>query len=512
MAGFASCRRGAMRRAVLRYCWPFVLTGAALGLRSLLNPWLGYSIPFATFYLSIALSALLGGVIPGLIGVVLGTIASAYFFIPPIHSLLIAAPEHLMLLFLDAAVSAVLVVLVDLQRRAAAEAAEGRRMLEAVMEFIPEGVAILDAPDARVRMASRHGAELMGRSEKSLLHKTPADFIWSFCHTDGKSSARLDELAGMRAIRHGEITADQEWILKRPDGTAIVILSRAAPIRDEKGRITGAVVAGRDITERKRLEEKLREATKLESLGILAGGIAHDFNNILTSVLGHASLLTTDLPKGSRSWQSAEEIEKAAEHAARLSNQMLAYSGRGRFLLEQLNLSEWIGRLAPKIRSATPDNVQLQFDLADDVPPIEADATQMRELVMYLVNNGVEAIEPDSGQITIATRLLSVEEPYVREPFLHDEVWPGTYATLEVSDTGSGMDAETVARIFDPFFTTKFQGRGLGLAAAQGIVRGHNGRILVYSTPGHGTTIRVLFPVAATAGMTESGQARLPAA
>jgi signal transduction histidine kinase len=123
----------------------------------------------------------------------------------------------------------------------------------------------------------------------------------------------------------------------------------------------------------------------------------------------------------------------------------------------------------------------------------------------------VEAIEPGAGRVTITTRLLSLEAPYVREPFLHEEVWPGTYVALEVSDTGSGMDLATVTRIFDPFFTTKFPGRGLGLAAAQGIVRGHSGKILVYSTPGKGTTISVLFPVAAPA-VTAAGQARLPTA
>lgn len=501
-----------MQRAVSEYLWPFLLSAAALGLRSLLTPWLGFNIPFATFYLSITLSALLGGLLPGFLAIVLASLASAYFFIPPIHSFTITAPVHLAMLLLDASVSAGLVVLVDLQRRAAAEAAEGRRMLEAVMEYIPEGLAILEAPDARVRTVSRHGAELAGRTEEFLLHQTPADFVSSLYHTDGKTPARVDEMAGTRAIRYGEITGDQEWILKRPDGTTIVILSRAAPIRDDEGRITGAVVAGRDITERKRLEEKLRESTKLESLGILAGGIAHDFNNLLTSVLGHASLLLNDLPKGSRAWESAHEISRAAEHAARLSGQMLAYSGHGRFLLAALNLSECVGRLAAKIRSSMPDNVQVEFDLKNDLPPIEADASQMRELLLCLVSNGVEAIEPRSGRVTIATQLLSVEETYTREPFLNEEVWPGTYVALEVSDTGSGMDADTVTRIFDPFFTTKFPGRGLGLAAVQGIVRGHGGKILVYSTPGEGTTIRILFPVAAPSATTKTGQARLPTA
>src|SRR5262249_37499933 len=216
--------------------------------------------------------------------------------------------------------------------------------------------------------------------------------------------------------------------------------------------------------ERKRLEEKLCESAKLESLGVLAGGIAHYFNNLLTGVLGHASLLMNDLPGESTAWRSAQEISRAAERAARLSRQMLAYSGHGLVLVEPLDLSEYIRRLAPRIESSISKHVKLKFDLADDLPAIEADASQIQELISNLVFNGVEAMGPSAGRVTIATRLLTVDNLYIRAPLLHEEIQPGTYVALEVSDTGSGMDKETVARIFDPFFTTRFLGRGLGLA------------------------------------------------
>jgi PAS domain S-box-containing protein len=483
-----------MNRAVVRYAWPVLLTAAALGVRTLLNPWLHDVVPFATFYVSVTLTAILGGFRPGLLAIVLGTLAAVYFFIPPIHELWIASGEHAVMLALDVTVAFALVVLADRQRRAAAEAAEGRRMLEAVMEYVPEGLAILEAPDARVRTASRHGAELIGTVQESVIHKTLADFMASFFHADGKTPAQLEEMPGIRAIRHGEITADEEWIVKRPDGTTSVVLAGAAPIRDGKGRIRGAVVAARDITDRKRLQERLRESAKMESLGILAGGIAHDFNNLLTSILGHASLLTKDLAEGTTAWRYTQEISKAAEDAARLSRQMLAYSGHGRFLVEPLNLSECIRRLAPRIESSVPPIVQLRFDLAIDLPPIEADASQLCELILSLVRNGVEAIEPNAGLVTVATRLVPAEEVDVRTPLLREDIQPGTYVALDVSDTGSGMNEETVARMFDPFFTTKFPGRGLGLAVVQGVVRGHKGAILVYSAPGLGTTIRTLFP------------------
>jgi PAS domain S-box-containing protein len=502
-----------MNRAVSRFCWPILFTAAALGLRILLTPWLGTRLPYATFYISVTLSAILGGAIPGLLAIVLGTMASVYFFIPPIHSLWIAGSEHAALSAMDGAISLVLVLLAERQRRTAALATEGWRMLEAVMDYIPEGLTIVRAPDASVRMMSRKGAELLGDTRESIEGQTIADFTSHFYHADSKTPARVDEMAGMRAMQHGEITDDLEWIVKRPDGSAAVILSRAAPIRDSRGRIMGSVTAWRDITERKRLEEKVRESAKSESLGILAGGIAHDFNNLLTSVMGHASLLTNDLPKDGTAWRSAQEISSAAERAARLSRQMLSYSGRGRFQVGPLNLSEFVRHLAPKIESSISNHVQLTADLADDLPPIEADVSQMKELISNLVCNGVEAIGSGAGRVTIATRLLFMDHVYSQAPLVHEEIEPGTYVALDVSDTGSGMDQDTLARIFDPFFTTKFLGRGLGLAAVLGIVRGHNAKILVYSAPAQGTTISVLFPTAvqATADAASEVDAAQPA-
>jgi len=483
-----------MNTALRRFGWPVLLTAAALGLRMLLNPWLGDRIPYGAFYISVTLSAILGGALPGFIAIALGMFAAIYFFVPPVHTLAVPA-GHPLVLCVDFGVSIVLVMLADRQRRAAAKAAEGWRMLGAVMEFIPEGLTIMDA-DGRVRMLSRHGAEMLGKPRGPLGPTTVADYVAAFYHPDGKTPARLEEMVGMRAIRDGEISGDVEWMVKRPDGGTAAVLSRGAPIRDNKGRIVGSVAAWRDITERKRLEQKLHESARLESLGVLAGGIAHDFNNLLTSVLGHSSLLMNDLPEGSTDWQSVQEISKAAERAARLSRQMLSYSGRGRFLVEPLNLSEFLGKLVPKIGSSIPKYVQLKADLADDLPAIQADSSQIKELTSNLVCNGVESIGPSGGHVTVATRVVTLDHQYTHAPFLQEEILPGTYVALDVSDTGSGIPEDNVARIFDPFFTTKFLGRGLGLAAAQGIVRGHNGKILVYSHPGDGTTISILFPVA----------------
>ena len=384
-------------------------------------------------------------------------------------------------------------------RRQAAEAEEGRRTLQALMEHIPEALAIADAPDERIRMVSRHGAELTGRALESLENASVAEYpsAWGLYHADGKTPARPEETPLARAIRSGETTPSEEWLIRRPDGQSVVVLGRAAPIRDSQGHITGGLVAWRDISEHKRLEQKLRESAKLESLGVLAGGIAHDFNNLLTGVLGNASLLADALPEGSTAWGYAQNIASAAEQAARLSQQMLAYSGRGRFVVEPVDVSEYIRRSTPLIESSIPKHVELSLDLAGDLPLIEADAAQLQQVIMNLVINGAEAIGPQGGRVTVTTRPISVDEQYIRTLALDEDIRPGIYVALEVSDTGCGMDEETVGRIFDPFFTTKFLGRGLGLAAVQGIVRGHRGAIKVYSNPGHGTRFRILFPAAA---------------
>jgi PAS domain S-box-containing protein len=295
------------------------------------------------------------------------------------------------------------------------------------------------------------------------------------------------------------------------DGREIRCESRQVLLLDSDQNIEGLLEINRDITERRRIEEKLRERAKLESLGVLAGGIAHDFNNLLTGVLGNASLLLDDAPVGSKNWLFSKGICESAERAAKLAHQMLAYSGRGQFVIESLNLSESIRQRTALIQSAVPKNVKLVFDLADDLPPIEADASQLQQLVLNLVVNGAEAIGEERGRVTIATRTQAVDEAYLRTLLLDEHVKAGLYVVLEVSDTGSGMDEETQARIFDPFFTTKFVGRGLGLAAVQGIVRGHKGAMKVDSQAGEGTTLRVFLPASGEAAAAAHSPRMAPA-
>ncbi len=260
----------------------------------------------------------------------------------------------------------------------------------------------------------------------------------------------------------------------------------------------------RDVTERKRLEERGRHAQKLESLGVLAGGIAHDFNNLLTAILGGASLLQDELRDNSAAAGHVKIILNASERAAQLTRQMLAYSGRGRFVVEPLDISQQVREIAQLLESSVPRDIELTLNLDDNGVLIEADAGQIQQLVMNLVINAAEAIEKPPGTVVVTTRVEDLDAEYVRENMAGDNVVPGRFMMLEVHDNGKGMDEATIAKIFDPFFTTKFTGRGLGLAAVIGIVRGHRGAIKVYSHPGQGTTFKVFLPVA-------RDQTRIPA-
>ena len=246
--------------------------------------------------------------------------------------------------------------------------------------------------------------------------------------------------------------------------------------------------------ERRELENRIRETQKLESLGVLAGGVAHDFNNLLLAIIGNADLARMSLPRTSPVRDHLLDIETAARRAADLCKQMLAYSGRGKFMPEHLSLNEVIQNMMPMLEVSVSKRVALRTQLARDLPPVEADTGQLRQLMMNLVVNASEAIGDNYGVVTLATGVRNCDERYFKTSYLSDRLEPGQYVYLEVTDTGCGMDEETRERIFEPFFSTKFTGRGLGMPAVLGIVRGHNGAIKVYSEPGKGTTFLVLFP------------------
>ena len=263
---------------------------------------------------------------------------------------------------------------------------------------------------------------------------------------------------------------------------------------NSEGKPVRMVGSHTDITEQKRNQQSVLESQKLESLGILAGGIAHDFNNILTAIVGNISVAKTEIPPASPLEPVLTDVENAAMRAAELCNQMLAYSGQGRFEVLDLNLSDLIRDMENLLQISVSKTAVLKFELAEQLPAVAVDASQLRQVVMNLVINASEAIGDRSGVINIATGLARVGAEYLSGTHLAPDLPPGDYVFIEVSDSGCGMDKETLERIFDPFFTTKFTGRGLGLAALLGIVRAHHGALKVYSEPGKGTTFKILLP------------------
>lgn len=247
--------------------------------------------------------------------------------------------------------------------------------------------------------------------------------------------------------------------------------------------------------ERRQLEARMQQAQKMEQLGLLAGGVAHDFNNLLAAMLGHAGLARQELPPDSSVIPLLDEIVNGAQRAAEMTQQLLAYAGRGRVIVAFLDLAVLAEELTQLLRSVFSNKAQLRLEIAS--APIAGDASQIRQVVMNLLTNASDALEDNPGDIVVRTGVRHATRADLASPYLSDDLPEGDYAFVSVSDTGVGMDPETMRKVFDPFFTTKFTGRGLGLAAVLGIVRGHRGSIQVHSNLGAGSTFVVSLPAAA---------------
>ncbi|MFA6221756.1 MAG: response regulator [Desulfomonilaceae bacterium] len=247
-------------------------------------------------------------------------------------------------------------------------------------------------------------------------------------------------------------------------------------------------------TERLEIERKVLHAQKLESLGVMAGGIAHDFNNLLMVVLGNLGLALEDLPLDSEARQDVENAIQAAERSAELSRQMLIYTGSILNSPVALDLNEWLNRNSVLLKLGVSEQVTLNLAIGNALPPIRVDADQIQRLIMNILINASEAIGDKNGEVRLSTGVMDGNEGYLSHSRVEIKPEPGRFVFLDISDTGCGMDLETLRKVFDPFFTTKFTGRGLGLAEALGIVKGHRGALIVDSQIGKGTSVRVLFP------------------
>jgi PAS domain S-box-containing protein len=366
--------------------------------------------------------------------------------------------------------------------------------LRQIIDLIPEMLFVKDA-DGRFLLVNQTIARSYNLSVEELTGRLHSDI-----HPDKAEVAKM-LAADRQVIETGMPIFIPEESFLGADGKTRYLQTKKIPFyfaETGKPTILGIAV---DITDRKSSEEerlhfeqKLFHTQKLESLGVLAGGIAHDFNNILTSIIGNAELALMRMAPESPGIKNLHKIEQAAARAADLAKQMLAYSGKGTFIVENLDINCLLEEMLHMLEVSISKKVDLRLDLTPNLPAVEADATQMRQIVMNLVINASEAIGERNGVIAIATGCIDRDNNYLKDYELANNSKASRYVFLEISDTGCGMDKETQAKIFDPFFTTKFTGRGLGMAAVLGIVRGHRGAIKVYSEPGKGTTFKILLP------------------
>jgi PAS domain S-box-containing protein len=352
-----------------------------------------------------------------------------------------------------------------------------------IFDLIPDPVTLAELDGTLIGCNDAFCAAVGYPREDFLGKKTSSLSVWV---DPGQREAMYGQM------KQGAPISEMEFKLRRRDGQVRIMQISSRTI-DLAGQ-TVVLSVGRDVTETRNLEQQMLHSQKLESLGVLAGGIAHDFNNLLTGILGNADLAKTEMSPLAPSRASLEGIEIAARRAADLCRQLLAYSGRGRFTIEPIDLRELVEEMGHLLSVSISKKVVLKYHFSQGLPAVDADATQLRQVIMNLMVNASEAIGERSGVISLTTGLDQCDDAYLKGCFVADGVVPGDFVYLEVADTGHGMDKATIDRIFDPFFSTKFTGRGLGLAAVLGIVRGHKGAIKVYSEPRRGTTFKLLFP------------------
>ncbi|MCH8145423.1 MAG: PAS domain S-box protein [Gemmatimonadetes bacterium] len=364
------------------------------------------------------------------------------------------------------------------------------RRLEKAVETMQLGVTITDIAGKIVYTNSAE-ARIHGYTVDELVGRD----VSVFCLPGYRRSLSSEQVRRMKSWR-------RESMNVRKDGTLLPVALMSDVVLDARDQPIGVVTTCEDLTEakraeaeRERLQIRMQQSQKLESLAVLAGGVAHDFNNVLTRILGHASLILSELPPpASHVLDKVAEIQNGALRLAQLTNQLLAFAGNGRYKTEPVNVNDIVKELTHLIEVAQGRRVRLQYELGSELPVIIADPVQLQQVFRHLVTNASEAIGEDEGVITIRTGTKWASREYLATTYLGDDAPQGKYVFLEVKDTGCGMDPETKAKIFDPFFTTKFTGRGLGLAAVMGIVRGHGGVIRVDSVPDQGTSVLTLFP------------------
>ena len=303
-------------------------------------------------------------------------------------------------------------------------------------------------------------------------------------------------------LTSGQSGTSPVYRVKCADGSLRSFVANGRPYIDTKGELL-FIGVGHDVTDQLQAEQdrldferQLLHTQKLESLGVLAGGIAHDFNNLLLTIIGNVEMASLTTPPGSTAYNLLEQATQAAHRAADLTSRLLAYSGKGVFVITRLNLNDFVSENTSLFRAAVSRTVSIDLLLTPGIPDIMVDAAQIQQIVMNLITNAAESIEVPPGTITLSTGLQICDQLCLSKSRLREKPAQGRFVYFEVCDNGAGMTEQVQERIFDPFFTTKFTGRGLGMSAVLGIVKAHSGALFLDSAKGRGTAIRVLFPVA----------------
>ena len=364
------------------------------------------------------------------------------------------------------------------------------RRYQTLIEAIPQMVWSAGA-DGRIEYANRHWYEYTGLDAEGAAH-----LEWD-CLLHPEDTERTWR-AWDRAIGSGTTFEIEHRLRRASDGSYRWHLVRAAPLRTSTGEITSWLGTCTEIEDQKQAENATREEQKLKGIGRLAGGVAHDFNNLLVCVLGGASCAMQSLPASHPAQEMLREVTLAGERLADLTRSMLTYAGKATFRVRPADVGQLVHEACDSIRDSIPGAIRLEIRSAPEVPRVKTDLAHMRQAIVDLVLNAVEAIGPDSpGRISVHTAVVEIGEESIGTCGFGPTATPGTYVALEVRDNGCGMDEETRNKVFDPFFTTKFMGRGLSLAAMHGFVRGTGGGVQVDSEPGRGTVFRVLLPAVA---------------
>ncbi len=368
---------------------------------------------------------------------------------------------------------------------------EANEEMQAIIDSSPAAIFALD-PDYKVTLWNAAAERIFGYQAKDVLgQETPL--------VSADSRAAFEEACSR--VSAGEVLRQVNAIKQRKDGTKVEIRFSAAPLYDRKGRFRGVLYVAEDVTQHRLARRQLIQAQKMEAVGQLTGGMAHDFNNLLTIILGNAEILLEQLADNPLC-QLAEMTQTAALRGAALTQGLLAFSRRQSLDPRPIDIRDLVASTTALLERTLGDNIKIELDLAGDVAPALADPVQLESALMNLAINARDAM-PKGGTLTIEAANEHLDESYAAE---NDEVNPGEYVMLAVTDTGTGIPADVMSRVFEPFFTTKALGKGsgLGLSMVYGFVKQSNGHVKIYSEPGHGTTVRLYLPRAETLNRREA--------